>query len=160
MSFKQQGQKCILSAKEYLFYTWNRAEEAELEYPCCIKLHSVSSTMRSLHIKIFILASLNFELYGDFGSEQSELIIFHANGIKKAKLDTKGVGSVEMPVDKEGEIAFTKFLQSVKAAEKEGGCTTKIHCSVYTSSETIEKKDIDCSWEGFRGLKSVLFKKD
>jgi hypothetical protein len=134
--------------------------------------------MRSLHIKIFILASLtfqtlscshlgkneiakvNFELYGDFGSEQSELIIFHANGIKKAKLDTKGVGSVEMPVDKEGEIAFTKFLQSVKAAEKEGGCTTKIHCSVYTSSETIEKKDIDCSWEGFRGLKSVLFKKD
>jgi hypothetical protein len=42
MSFMQQGQTCICWTKELLFYTQDKAEAAEPEYPCCIKLHSVS----------------------------------------------------------------------------------------------------------------------
>jgi hypothetical protein len=40
-SFLQQGQKCIYSAKELLFYSRNRVEAAEHKYPCRIKLRSV-----------------------------------------------------------------------------------------------------------------------
>ena len=132
--------------------------------------------MRSLYIKILAIASLtflalscghlgkneiakiNFELYGDFGSEQSELTIFHTDGIKKARLITKEVGSAETIFGEREEKAFNKFLSSIKGAGKTGYCTTQQHCSVYTIDETIEKKNIDCSWEGFSELKMALFK--
>jgi hypothetical protein len=32
--------------KEFLFYTWNKAEAVEPEYPCCIKLCSVGGKQR------------------------------------------------------------------------------------------------------------------
>jgi hypothetical protein len=42
IGFMQQGQKCICSTKELLFYNWNMVEAAEHEYPCCIKLRHVA----------------------------------------------------------------------------------------------------------------------
>ena len=77
------------------------------KYPTFTKRFYVSNTMRSFCIKILIItcltfqilscsrlgkdeiAKVNFELYGDFGSEQSELLIFKAGGIKKARLIKK-----------------------------------------------------------------------
>ena len=106
------------------------------------------------------IAKINFELYGCFGSEQSELTIYKSGGVQKARLDTKGVGEVEAIVDKDGEKAFEIFLRSIKAADRTTGCTTQQHCSVYTQIETLEKKNIDCSWQGFNELKTALFKQD
>ena len=135
--------------------------------------------MRSFYIKILIITSLTFqafscshlgknevakvkfELYGDFGAEQSELTIFETDGNKKARLITKGVGSSEIIFGDKEEQAFNKFLSSIKGVSKQTNyCTTEQHCSVYTNDETIEKKSIDCSWEGFWELKTALFKAD
>jgi hypothetical protein len=50
MSFMQQGQKCMFSTKELLFYNRNKAEAAEHKYPCYIKLRSVSGNLKQLHV--------------------------------------------------------------------------------------------------------------
>jgi len=52
MSFLQQGQKYMFSAKEYIFYIWNKAEAADPEYPCCIKLRSVIGNPKRPVIRI------------------------------------------------------------------------------------------------------------
>jgi hypothetical protein len=103
------------------------------------------------------IAKIQFELYGDFGSEQSQLTLFTADGYSKARLETKGTDKVEVRVDESGLNAFNVFITELKGVGTESYCTTDQYCTVYTRNEKIVKKHIDCSWQGFAKLKEALF---
>lgn len=93
-------------------------------------------------------------MYGDFGSEVSNLLLFDEDGLTKARLETKG-GKTYIADKNQPELDyFYSFLNDLRSLKKQMGyCTTDLSCTAYTINKTISRTQIDCQWEGFEYLK-------
>jgi hypothetical protein len=110
------------------------------------------------HLKKHEIAKIEYRLFGDFGSEESDLLLFDKEGSTTASLKIKGGKTYIADVNQTRLDYFYSFIKELRSLEKQTGyCTTDLSCTAFTRNETITKTQIDCNWNGFEYLKGVLF---
>ena len=110
------------------------------------------------HLKEHEIARIEYRLFGDFGSEESDLLLLEKDGTTTARLEIKGGTTYSADVNQRGIDYFNTFLEDLRSLKKQTGyCTTDLSCTAYTGNETIKRTQIDCQWNGFEYLKGILF---
>lgn len=102
------------------------------------------------------IAKVEYEYYGDFGSEIVKVTLYKKNDSTYAKLQTEGELTQEKMITNAQLDSFENFVATLKALTKDGLCSSSISCTIYTKREKLSKKNISCSWTGFSKLKSNL----
>ncbi len=119
----------------------------------------IGTNLSCNHLKKHEIARIEYNLFGDFGSEKSELLLFEKDGSTKARLEIKGDTVYIADVNQSGLDYFYSFLKELRYLKKQTGyCTTDLSCTAYTRNETIKRTQIDCNWNEFEYLKGILFK--
>jgi hypothetical protein len=110
------------------------------------------------HLKKNEIARIEYRWFGDFGSEESDLLLFEKDGLTKARLKIKRGKTYVADVNQPGLDYLYSFLNDLKSLKKQTGyCTTDLSCTAYTRNEMISRTQIDCQWKGFEYLKGILF---
>jgi len=76
------GAEVQMLNKQSLFYTWNKAEAAEPEYPCCIKLRSVSGNRMRPFQTIFFCVLLSSLMAAGQTKTKSYQLVFGIDTFK------------------------------------------------------------------------------
>jgi hypothetical protein len=120
----------------------------------------IGTNLSCNHLKKHEIARIEYSSFGDFGSEESELILFETEGLTKARLEIKGDTVYIADVNQSGLDYFYSFLKELRSLKTQtsGYCTTDLSCTVYTRNETTKRTQINCQWTGFEYLKGILFK--
>ena len=104
------------------------------------------------------IATINYDYSGCFSSGKSKLVNYKSDTTIMASLESGHQLPVNAKLNIQQMDTFNLFIQEIKNLHNEGFCTTVSHYSVNLKTESFNRTDNSCQWNGFEKLTECLFK--
>ena len=92
------------------------------------------------------------------GDKKSSITIFEKGGIEHARLTEEGRIVSEVPLSATQRRSLEQFLEEFKELKEVNLCTSVDSYTLAFENGKVQKEDGSCNWNGFKKIKSVLFK--
>ena len=122
-----------------------------ISYLFTIGCHDSNTNSKSKRV-----ATIDYEMYGCFGSRQATISLNKTDDILLAEMIVDGKEKSVTKMDSVKMIEFERFISGLRKVGI-GGCTTEERYEVTYKNERIVRKDGQCEWDGFSKLTQSLF---